>query len=267
MRPFEEGLPLEAFAERVADRLRARSPAARVVFVDGDALGLRLEYDDGRATQANLDNLWRTYRMAPAERLAAEVDRYVSILVDPPPAAPRTDDIHALVRSAGLLASIREQAGREAEDGPSTPVWFPLVADLIVVLAFDLPDRVQVVTRSDLARLEATADALLEPAVLRVLGALTVERHGDGPVYLLTAGGTYEASLLLHVGLWGTLAASVEGELLASVPCRDLIYYTGSGEPRGREALEQLTRHMFRRGSYPVSPTLLRFTGAGWAPA
>ena len=97
-----------------------------------------------------------------------------------------------------------------------------------------------------------------------VLSPLRVERHGEGSLFMLTAGGDYKASLLLNMGIWGQLKGDVAGDLLAAAPCRDVVYYTGSEDGDGLAALANHVRRLLRVGSHRVSGAILRFTGEGW---
>ena len=257
---LEAGLGLEAFAERIAARIRARHPVADVDYVQGDARSLEVRWPDGGQATASLDNLWRAYRQSGGPALEPELTRWIEILAPLPEEARASARLVALVRPATMLVSALAQTG-----GAGRLVAFPLVAEeLFVVLARDCPDRIELLTVAERNELGQTDEELFVTAVRNVLGDLSIQRHGDGPVWMLTAGGNYEASLLLHAGLWRDLASEVQGELLASVPCRDLIYYTGSDEPGGPELLARITERMHRAGSYPISSALLHFTGSSW---
>lgn len=254
---FEAGLPPEAFVERAADALRARHPAAIVDMVDGDALGLEVRWPDGASTRVHLDNAWRAYRggdQATALRVLA------SVL--PPSTAPvitpGAEALVAVVRGRDLAASV-------PGDVPSrTLVWSPFVADLAVFMAYDLPQTLEYLTTSELDRLDLSPEEARTRGVSNVLAPLTVERHGEGPVYMLTAGGTYEASLLLDDRLWSRIAEEVAGDVLVAVPCRDLLIFTGSAESDGAVLIAAHAARMARRGAYPLSKAVLRWTDEGW---
>ncbi|MCO5165072.1 MAG: DUF1444 family protein [Planctomycetes bacterium] len=264
---IEPGLTLEAFAERVAAAARASRPGVEVSFVPGDALALAITGAEGEVHRANLDNLWRSYKLASArgEGFDAQVQAFLRAL-DPAEEEPGVEQLVVTVRNVGLLEELRALTGDEAPLDARTPVSWPFVADLALVLAFDLPHGIQLAMRADLPRLGLSAEAARERGVKNLLSTLQVERRGDGPVYMLLAGGCYEASLLLARGLWRDLAAAVAGPLVASVPCRDVVYYTGEDEPGGLEALAHLTARMVRTGDHPVSAVLLRFAEDGWSP-
>jgi uncharacterized protein YtpQ (UPF0354 family) len=81
-----------------------------------------------------------------------------------------------------------------------------LCGDLWVVYAEDLPERMRSLKRSDVAAAGVDANKIRDLAKDNLLKVMPpAERHGDGPWYLLTAGGDYTASLLLFDGLWEDL--------------------------------------------------------------
>ena len=44
---------------------------------------------------------------------------------------------------------------------------------------------------------------------------------------MLTAGGNYEATLILLPEVWESVAEMVSGQIVAAVPARDVLYFTG----------------------------------------
>jgi len=263
---FEPGLPLESFAERVLALARIQEPEATFSFVQGDALSLHGEWPDGYVHEAHLDNIWRVYQMtAEGESCREDLLRYVSLLRrHDAEAAPGIERVVALVRNKALLEEIAGHRGDAAEAPETKLLAFPMIADMIVVLAYDFPDRVQLLVESDLETLGLEPADLYERGVTNVLSPLRVERHGQGSLFLLTAGGNYEASLLLNMGIWEQLQEDVAGDLLVAAPCRDVVYYTGSEDADGLAALAGHVRRLMNVGAHRVSGAILRFTGEGW---
>ncbi len=265
---IEAGLTLEAFGERVAAIARGRHPGTTVEFVPGDALALSITTTDGTVHRTHLDNLWKSYKLVTAdgEGFAAHVEAFLAAL-DPAEGDPGLEHLVVTIRNAALIDELRAIPGDpSAPVAARTVVSWPFVADLALVLAFDLPRSVQLCMEEDLTRLGVTAEVARQKGIENVLERLQVERHGDGPLFMLTADGCYEASLLLARGLWQHLAEGVAGALVASVPCRDILCYTGQEEPGGVEALAGLTARMVKNGDHPVSAVLLRLTDQGWVP-
>lgn len=265
---IEPGLTLEAFGERVAAIARTRHPGTTVEFVPGDALALSITTTDGTVHRTHLDNLWKSYKLVTSdgESFGGHVEAFLSAL-DPAEVEPGVDHLVVTVRNVALIEELRAIPGDpSAPLAARTVVSWPFVADLALVLAFDLPRSVQLCMEDDLERLALAPEVARQKGIENVLSRLKVERHGDGPLFMLTADGCYEASLLLAHGLWRHLADSVAGAIVVSVPCRDILCYTGQDEPGGVEALAGLTARMVKNGDHPVSAVLLRLTDDGWVP-
>jgi uncharacterized protein YtpQ (UPF0354 family) len=92
----------------------------------------------------------------------------------------------------------------------------------------------------------------------------SAEQNGDGPWYWLSAGGDYEASLLLFDAVWDQLAQSVDGEIVAAVPARDTLVFTGSNSAEGLKAIKDQAAHVVKTGNYVVSETLIIRRGGKW---
>jgi uncharacterized protein YtpQ (UPF0354 family) len=139
------------------------------------------------------------------------------------------------------------------------------VGDLSIVYAFDRPRSLDIMTEAERVALGVPADELRALAV-RNLRRLVPEirHHESGSGYVLLAGGNFEASLLLLDDLWIKLSADVQGELVACAPARDMILYTGAATPGAIEDLRELAERVINEGGYSLTPTLLRWTGAGW---
>jgi uncharacterized protein YtpQ (UPF0354 family) len=74
---------------------------------------------------------------------------------------------------------------------------------------------------------------------------------------MLTAGGDFEASLLLLDDLWHRQESIVKGELVAAVPARDVLLFAGSNFDIGLRELRTAVEKVSENGSYLISKRLL----------
>jgi uncharacterized protein YtpQ (UPF0354 family) len=148
-----------------------------------------------------------------------------------------------------------------------SPVEGELFADLVVFYAFDLGDQFELVSNSGLAELSVSKEDLHRASIqnLRALN-LPVEVHAGPAVTMLTAGGNFEATLLLLPELWEAHANSVAGDLIATVPARDILLFTGNDVPDGLAELRRLNSKMLERADKPLSREFFRWGAAGWMP-
>jgi hypothetical protein len=210
----------------------------------------------GKEATTYLNNLWVSYSQSPADRRAV-LERFVSVA-------------HKLTEAAPPLS--REQVVAQVKDSEYLvnlsridAVTQHLCGDLWIVYAQDLPDRTMALKASELDDLGIDRTKLLDLAIenlCRIMPA--AEQHGDGPWYLLTAGGDYTASLLLFDTLWEQLTDSVEGEIVGVVPARDTLLYTGSGSAEGLKAIKDHAVQIVATGNYVVSDTLIVRKDGRW---
>ena len=148
-----------------------------------------------------------------------------------------------------------------------SPVDRCLAGDLVVMYAFDVGTHYEIVANRDLRRLGVSKDELHDRAVgnLRAL-RLDVRAHQGARTMMLTAGGNYEATLLLLPEIWDSVAGMVDGELVVSVPARDVLYLTGDASPENLSELRGWTSKMLEQADKPLSRVFLRRNGAQWEP-
>ncbi len=146
-----------------------------------------------------------------------------------------------------------------------SPVERLLAADLVVFYAFDLGTHYQIVANRDLPKLKVTKDELHERAIqnLRDLD-LEVRAHKGDRIFMLTAGGNYEATLLLLPEVWASIAEMVEGDIVTSIPARDILYVTGNADAENLADMRRWTSKMLEQADKPLSRAFLRWNGENW---
>src|SRR5262245_55823814 len=80
-------------------------------------------------------------------------------------------------------------------------------------------------------------------------------RRGAEHIFLIEAGGNYEASLLLADGIWSSGQIRVDGDIVVAVPGRDALFVTGS---RNRAGIARLRAMAAELASQPhgLTPAL-----------
>lgn len=146
-----------------------------------------------------------------------------------------------------------------------SPVERKLVADLMIFYAFDLETHFQIVANRDLLRLGVSKDELHDRALdnLRAL-KLEVRAHEGANVIMLTAGGNYEATLILLPEIWESIAPMVSGQIVASVPARDVVFVTGDSTNENLGELRRCTSKAIEHADKPLSRCFLRWNGTRW---
>jgi uncharacterized protein YtpQ (UPF0354 family) len=235
--------------------IHGRFPGIHAEFKGEDWIFVRSE--DGKDVDVFLSNLWIEFSNNREEGLET-VERYLRIMMRPEDDEREgsVEDIVPIVKDKTYVEFLKENALDTAVH---------LAGDLWIVYAFDLPDSVTALTRASLDRLNTNKEKVRSTALGNLRRILPdVERHGEGPWYLLTAGSVYAASLLLLDEIWDELQELVEGDIVAVAPSRDVLMFTGSASNEGIRQIRERADQTFTTGNYLVSRTLLRRAEGSW---
>ncbi len=215
----------------------------------------------GGSHSVYLENAYQQYRDDPGRRdeiAERYIESFRAVLnwegkaVDP-------DRIVPVIKSRGWLDEIREgleQRG-EAADGMPEYVSDPYNSELAIFYAEDSELNIRYLTGETFGELGIDRERLRELAVTNLQRLIPeVEVAGGEGIYLLSAGGDYEASLILVDAIWDREALPVSGEFVVAVPSRDLLLVTGTGNGEAIERLRTLANEGAARLSYRLSPVL-----------
>lgn len=213
---------------------------------------------EGKESTIYLDNTWIAYSRGGEEERRDLLERHLRVMAsmgEPNPPVVR-EQIVGMIKDTEYTQMFKPEFGAMIEH---------LCGDLWVVYAQDLPDKMLTLKKTSLAEAGIEEAGIRNIAVENLQRMLpSAQRHGEGPWYLLTAGGDYTASLLLFDGMWDDLVDDVEGEIVAVVPARDVLMYTGSKSPEGLAALRERASQIVTTGNYVISDTLIVRSGGRW---
>ncbi|MBP7864886.1 MAG: DUF1444 family protein [Acidobacteria bacterium] len=136
-------------------------------------------------------------------------------------------------------------------------VFEELCPDLRVVYAVDTDQSVRFLKEEDLEAVKVRREELRELACKNLRRLLpSLDRAGGDGVFLLEAGGMYEASLLLLESIWDPEILPVRGEFVLAVPTRDILMITGSEDADGLRKVRKLAPRIWEEGPYSLSQKL-----------
>jgi uncharacterized protein YtpQ (UPF0354 family) len=238
----------EAFCLLFSKLLQERMPECSVGF-SGETT-LRVVRLDGKESTAYLDNLWLRYAKGSEDRKEL-IEKYIGMVsgMTRPSFSVSRENIVAMIKDTEYMAFLK----------PSTKsVTDHLCGDIYVVYALDSPDLTRTLTADEMEDAKVLRHELRSLAVANLKKILpAVERHGDGPWYLLTAGADYVASLLLFDEIWEELKDSVDGDIVATVPARDVLMYTGSQSENGLAEIRKRSEEISSTGPHAISSSLI----------
>lgn len=141
----------------------------------------------------------------------------------------------------------------------------PLAADIYILYFGNLDGYDVYLTEDDCKLLHLDLPALHKLAVENLADLVPGIIHREPePPFTITAGGRYAASLLLADKLWDKQASTVRGELIAAVPSRNELIFTGSASPGGVGALRKEVKQVYGSSRDVISTTLLVRRNGKW---
>lgn len=169
----------------------------------------------------------------------------------------------AVVRSTGWMETMAREAGGEIFIHHE-----PLAADLVVVYARDSGGSVDYLTREQAAAFEADDEPRRRRAVETLAARMPdLARDEVAPgVFALQGDPNYTPSVLLMDEVWRAQAGAVKGDLIAVVPTRGAILFTGSKNAGAVKRMRDVAAKAAAGARYPISEVLLRRYGGEWIP-
>jgi hypothetical protein len=244
----------------VAEALTHRLPGYDVEEANEMEVGITSPGD--ASLSAHLGSLWSTLSTAEPEERLALLEPFLGSLIE---SADALDKGGRPPRKERLVPLVKHQRFFREMDPSVKPVSEKFVADLSIVYAFDHPHSLEIMTDRERRTIGVPKPRLRKLALDNLRRLITdIGQHDDGTAFMLSAGGNFEASLLLLPELWREFATKVEGDLIACAPARDLLLYTGTRTPGGLDTLRRIADRVVEAGAYPVSSSVLRWNGKGW---
>jgi uncharacterized protein YtpQ (UPF0354 family) len=243
----------EEFVKAYVDALTEMHPTADIEVIGPLTLSIDI---DGYKLRSFLDNAWIDTNEYPEERMERCERHWAGIIKMATADENEQIDQTTVVPIIKDLIYLKEITEMGMEDDPI--YHETLVADLIVVYAEDLDHHLSFLTNSEIESLGLPSEGLRSIAIRNLDAKIDkIERYGDGPTYMLSAEGTFEASIILIDAVWDSLAELVEGDFVVAVPSRDMVIFTGTKSVEGIQKLRDLAKSIHENGSYLISKTLI----------
>ena len=253
--------PAEFTREFVAE-LRQAGPGMQVeVLAD---LELKLTPAEGGGSSAFLYNAYDIYKQHPKAKVEI-IRKFVTASLETAGTANQPLDstcIIPVIKDRPWIEEMRDSLLKRGATKTPEPVFEDFSPDLIIVYAEDSPKNIRYFTADDLAKAGIDRGGLRALACENLRRILPkIECQGGNGVYMITAGGDYEASLLLLDSIWSGGTIDVQGDIVVAIPTRDLLLVTGSQNLEGLEKLKQVVKKAFSEGSYRLTSKLFVHRG------
>jgi len=138
--------------------------------------------------------------------------------------------------------------------------WEALTADLFLFYAEDSPTRIRYLSRTELEKTGIAGGELRSLAGKNLMNMLrNIDRHSLDGFYMITAGGIYEASLLLVDSFWSSGYLPVKGDFVIAVPARDVLLVAGSEDEEGLSRMRTVAKNHFETWDNRLTDKLLAY--------
>lgn len=256
-----EPLTPQAFTAAFAAAATAAMPTAKVNEV-GD-LHLETSIAGGDTITTDLHNAYQMYLGDPTH-LDAVIKGYVGVLVEAvnqgrAPAPIDRSHIVPVLKSIEWVKAIEQQ--RKAEPAKQL-LTEPFNSELMIVYAEDRPSSIRYLMTGDAVGDRGKLHNLALANLNRLLPKIEMRPGPDG-IFLISAGGEYEPSLLLAEGIWSSGQIKVDGEIVAAAPAKGLLLVTGSHNRAGITGLRAIAAE-FAAKPYGLTSALFVYRGGTW---
>lgn len=182
---------------------------------------------------------------------------------DPVASEPDRSSVVPRIKTLKFTAALKGMGIPEDQ----LPFTEPLVADLLVTYAFDLPGMFQMASGAAIAELgirpEETRSVAIEN-LRRQLPQIGCQELGE--VNRIVTGENLEACTLLAGSYWEQVAANMPGEVVVAVPSRDVVLFCSSQSPEGIATLRELSLEVLEQaGTHALTERLLVWRQKKWA--
>jgi len=251
------------FTKDYANYLGQLIPGSKVEIVKD--LELKVTSADNSDFTVFLDNAYDSYKQDPKSKDAV-IKKFAAAALET--INQQTTEvldqsrIVAVVKDRAWLDDARQTLAAKGSDKEFKILHDDLNSELIILYAEDTPKNMRYLGPKELEAAHLDRAELRSLAVENLKRTIPkIERYGTNGLFMLTAGGDYEASLLVIDSIWPGIQKDVKGEIVVAIPTRDLLIVTGSEDVEGINKMKELVQKASSQGSYRLTTKLFVYRG------
>lgn len=255
----------EEFTSEFIDNLQQMN--ATIGIEEVEPLQFVVTTEGGGEHKAFLDNAYDLYLQDEAA-LQDIMNQYAAALLE---SVTREDsellaeNIVPVIKDAAWLAEITRVTAEQGQESGPNLFTRPVVEGLIVVYAEDTPSNIRYVGQTDIEGAGVDLDELAALAIDNLVQRLPqIETHGGDGLYMVTAGGIYEPSLLLIDDMWNADNFEVRGEIVVSVPARDVLLVSGADDAENLARVAAFAEEIHAESPYRLTTNLYVWRDGAW---
>ncbi len=248
------------FTKKYFDSLSNRFPDVNFTILDDSTIESTYQGNDVRHS---IDNTFKEY-LAEPDSIQGILHKRILVAVE---LYGTREDIQEtkiipIIKPVEFLEDIKNVANKMGAKKEVEGVYEKYNDQLIIVYAEDAKNSIRYLTNDDLRTLSISKDSIKAIAIKNLSNLLAnIQRDGSNGTYMLTAGGNYEASIILLNNIFSKESLPVNGNFVIAIPNRGMLLITGSNDKEGIEKIKELSKKLFETGSYQVSEYLYKWNG------
>lgn len=250
-----------AFRKQFVEHLQAGGAAFDYSLSPQDELELRLTLAGGATQTTSTISLYRAYEEFSANPSGRDeiFQRWKAMALRSGEGTPiRATDVVPMIKSRSWIEDQVSRGAQPPFEGADDALFVDEYNEELVVVYAEHREGISYNVRGDFLQ-AGIGPASIRELALRNLRERTPERefHPVGSAWMLTAGGNFEAALLLDEELWANHRFRNATDILASVPERDCLLASTDTSATGVWSFAVMTAHGYRKEQYPISTHIL----------
>ncbi|WP_035606075.1 DUF1444 family protein [Haloferula sp. BvORR071] len=249
----------DQFTQEVATAFRKKRPQVALEIVK------ELEIKFGDHFTSFLNNAYDLYRHNPTakKQIVGDVLATGLEVIDRSGQQVNRKRIVPVIKDNGWLEEGRKAMAERGRGEFPVPVHEAYNPELILCYAEDSARGIRYLQDKDLEEIGLAREELRELAIANLKELLTdVRCQGGEGLYMMTADGTYESSLILFEDLWTDGRLDLRGEIVVAIPARNLLFVTGTGNTEALARLQEvLAESEQEEMPYRLTSTLFVYRG------
>lgn len=249
------------FQEEFVELIEKRVPEVRV-FVQRE-LELKIVRKDGGDYNIFLGNAYQSYQGDPKGKEDVMLRFLNAFIEDTEKQGQELDPerIVPVIKSTAFVTSTTEMLRKRGES--FTMVHESYNPELVILYAEDRASNMRYLTEENLKKWGMGIEELRALAVqnLRRLIGDSIQLCGQDGVFMMTAGGDYDASLLLAEPIWTSGQVNVSGDIVVAIPVRGALLITGNDDPQKVKTMREIARALSHQAPYRLTDKLFVFRG------
>jgi uncharacterized protein YtpQ (UPF0354 family) len=250
---------IKEFTKQYLDSLTARFPGTSFSLIDDSTIKSGFQGND---IKIMTENAYREYKAQP-DSILNVINKYAAVAGDLQKLKEKVkpDQVVPVIKPMEFLDAIKNM-GTNPDSVKGSCVYDQYNDQLIIAYAENNKNSIRYLTEDDLLSLNIPRDSLKRHAIRnldRILPEIT--RNGGDGFFMLTAGGDFEASMILLPNILNKESLPVNGDFVIAIPNRDMFLITGSNNKAEISKLRELAKKSYNEENYPVSEYLYKWNG------